>query len=677
MKFKRHPWLLLLLILLPLMIQAETISLTELPVAYKGRFRPLEAYARLWLEDISHQQNLPTESALNILWRLHFFGHSTLDDTPLFAIRNRELKNLLSLNLSQTRFSYSQLTNLLFHDTKNNIPLLKRLLIYHYNQKSLSPMNQHKANKLEMSPLAPGLWIALEGQQLVIKSVPLIAPWKALEVGWILQTPFAPAKKDKKLYEDSLALFNSLAQISEEKGSALLDNTAYENAYLELIQHKGSTKEISLSLESQFPLKERLAQAGSSFKMLPSRYKAGEWYSLKALKLKIYDPIQSKLLPVPNFTVYTDLQFESIRSAYLKLEKAMLTKSDSTEPLQEFKKTVEQSYSQIAGTPYQEAFGKNLVYPSKTHLKAETIYYTFPFLEIVISLYILGLLCFSISKGLKNRCLRLSGIVLLIVAFCLHTFILLLRSYILQRPPVSNMFETVIYVPWISVLAGLGLFCIFRNALALTSSACVSIILLIVLKLTGINHNLENVQAVLDSQYWLIIHVLMVVGSYGLFCLAGLLGHFYLIGYIVKGCETAYLKTTARFLQQSLYLGIALLIGGTLLGGVWAAQSWGRFWDWDPKESWAFISACVYLIIVHAYTFQHIAHFGLAIGSIIGLQMISFTWYGVNYILGTGLHSYGFGSGGEFYYYMFLLCETAFILWALTWAYFQNRLQSR
>jgi ABC-type transport system involved in cytochrome c biogenesis permease subunit len=610
MELKRIVYCLLFLIAFPIAAQAKIDSLAELPVAYKGRIRPMEAYARLWLEELYQQQQLPKESALNLLWSLHFFGHTPWNETPLFFIRNRELKQLLKLNPSQSHFSYTQLTDLLF-------------------------------------------------------------------AGLVLDNHLAPSKKDKKLSEESLTLFNSLSQFSQLEGREPLSEISYETSFLEMTQQNRSPKEIALSLEAQFPLKQRLVQAGTLFKMLPSRYHQGEWYSLKALGLRTYNHFDGKLIPIPNFTLYSDNQFETIRSAYLNLEKAIVGKLDAftidNSPL-ELKNALEQSYLSIAGMPYQEAFGKSLTYPSKLRLKAETIYYTVPFLNAVITLYALGLFCFILAKGFQHRFFRLGGILLLILAFGLHTFILILRCYILQRPPVSNMFETVIYVPWIAMLAGFGLFTIFKNALTLVSSACVSLILLIVLKLTGISHSLENVQAVLDSQYWLIIHVLMVVGSYGLFCLAGLLGHFYLIGYIVKGRETDYLKITARVLQQSLYLGLALLIAGTLLGGVWAAQSWGRFWDWDPKESWAFISSCVYLIVVHAYTFHHIGHFGLAIGSIIGLQMISFTWYGVNYILGTGLHSYGFGSGGEIYYYLFLLCEAGFILWALL--IYQRRLRT-
>ncbi|MBA3604208.1 MAG: cytochrome c biogenesis protein CcsA, partial [Parachlamydiaceae bacterium] len=146
-----------------------------------------------------------------------------------------------------------------------------------------------------------------------------------------------------------------------------------------------------------------------------------------------------------------------------------------------------------------------------------------------------------------------------------------------------------------------------------------------------------------------------------LFLLSSILGHIYLVGLAYYKRETTSLELVAQSIVLSLYIGVVLLIGGTLLGGIWAAQSWGRFWDWDPKESWAFISICIYLLWIHAYRFGKIQHLGIAVGSILGFLAISFTWYGVNYILGTGLHSYGFGSGGNFYYYCYLFAELLFL----------------
>ena len=271
----------------------------------------------------------------------------------------------------------------------------------------------------------------------------------------------------------------------------------------------------------------------------------------------------------------------------------------------------------------------------------------------------------------RSKISFIASIICLLGAFSLHTVILAMRCFILQRPPVSNMFETILYVPWIAVLASFVLFYIFKNQIPLIASSIAALALLVLLKLTGINSSLENVQAVLDSQYWLIIHVLMVVGSYGAFILAGILGHFYLIGFVKNKFETQSLASIAKFILQSMYLGVALLIPGTILGGVWAAESWGRFWDWDPKESWAFISASIYLIFIHAYTFGHIRNLGLAMGSIAGMLAISFTWYGVNYILGTGLHTYGFGVGGVGYYYLYFLIEI-FFLFIIFFIYFSR-----
>ena len=121
-----------------------------------------------------------------------------------------------------------------------------------------------------------------------------------------------------------------------------------------------------------------------------------------------------------------------------------------------------------------------------------------------------------------------------------------------------------------------------------------------------------------------------------------------------------------------LYLGTALLICGTILGGVWALQSWGRFWDWDPKESWAFISSGFYLIGINAYRFGLIRGRGLAVVAIVGLLLITFTLYGVNYILGSGLHSYGFGQGKHGLFYGYVMTELLFLLFFRKFVY-KNR----
>ena len=342
-----------------------------------------------------------------------------------------------------------------------------------------------------------------------------------------------------------------------------------------------------------------MGERGFLFPALPGRL---EWMPLKVLENST------------NFTLYSDEQFRKIQSAYLAKDRAGLSKH------------LRDAYKTIAGKPMQKAHKKTFYYPSTGQLYAEKVLFQFPFIKALLLLYLLSIVA--------NPLLGLS--------FALHTGVLLLRSYVLYRPPVTNMYETLLFVPWVICL--IGLIMKKKRIPAITAS-------LLFLTLLFLTDKFENVQAVLDSQMWLMIHVLMVVSSYAFFIFAAALAHL-----------SFFRKQSGDYLIHSLYIGTGLLIVGTILGGVWAAQSWGRFWDWDPKESWAFISACFYLILIHLYRFKHIGDRGLSIGAILGLQAITFTWYGVNYILGTGLHSYGFGSGGTKFYIAFILVEIGFVL---------------
>lgn len=531
------------------------------PVSYKGRFRPVDVYSRLWFYDFYHGQKLKGDNRTpeEVMWTMVYQGHQPFDEVPFFWVQLAEIKKSLGLPLTQDRFSYAQL-----QDTK-----------------------------------VPDL-------------LPLIAAYRSY------QGP--------------------------------VDQRAYHAFFEQLLELKTAPKEIVLLLENAFPLRERLMEAGQLLHALPG--KGGQWYPLQALGIQTYNPSTNSLRLVENFTVYSSANFRRIQNAYLQQDIPTL------------KAALSQAYLSLAGKTYLKVFGKELTYPSVFQMKMESFYYEAPLVEAAILLYAFTIIAFVLALTLPSTRISYLALAILTAAFLVHTLVLIIRCYILERPPVSNMFETVIYVPWVALIASFAFWLYFRRPIILLASSLCALGLLILLKLTNLNSSMENVQAVLNSQYWLIIHVLLVVGSYGLFILAGILGQIYLGVYCFKKQKSVDMHFLAQSILQTMYLGVALLIPGTILGGVWAAESWGRFWDWDPKESWAFISSCVYLIWIHAYMFNKIGPFGLAVGSVIGLMTISFTWYGVNYILGTGLHSYGFGSGGEGYYYLFLTLELFFIILA-------------
>ena len=381
---------------------------------------------------------------------------------------------------------------------------------------------------------------------------------------------------------------------------------------------------------------EKTDLSNLELKMLPSKRHPENWLPLKVIKEK------------NNPTLFSNADWQRLQEAYSKNQAA-------------FAKVYLEAYLPLTKEYYSLSKSTKVSFPSLKQLQAEVWYYKWPLINFAILGYLAAIILFLLNEGFHKPLLLKTAWAFFGTAFLIHSIVLALRIYILMRPPVSGMAETVIYVPWIGAMLSAFLSYRLKTHLPIIAGAILAACLLTILQWTFTAEPLDNVQAVLNSQFWLTVHVLMIVASYGALILAGVLGHVYLIKTLMGSNSPKLLEA----LLQCLYVGIALLIPGTILGGIWAAQSWGRFWDWDPKESWAFISSCVYLLIIHAYRFNRISGVGLAVGSITGLLAISFTWYGVNYILGTGLHSYGFGSGGEWIYYTYVAVELAFIAFSV------------
>jgi ABC-type transport system involved in cytochrome c biogenesis permease subunit len=178
-------------------------------------------------------------------------------------------------------------------------------------------------------------------------------------------------------------------------------------------------------------------------------------------------------------------------------------------------------------------------------------------------------------------------------------------------------------------------------------------------------------QPVLRDNFWLTIHVLTIVSSYAAGALAwglGLLslGHYLLGSYrpVAGGGKRppAACAELAGFIYKAMQVAVLLLAAGTILGGLWADVSWGRFWGWDPKEVWALVSLLAYLVVLHGRYAGWIGNFGLAAGSVLGAAVIGMSWYGVNFLLGAGLHSYGFGQGGQTEFFAFLIANVVLLV---------------
>ena len=260
-----------------------------------------------------------------------------------------------------------------------------------------------------------------------------------------------------------------------------------------------------------------------------------------------------------------------------------------------------------------------------------------------MTLYVLAFLLACISWLAWGRPLNRAAFYLLLLAIAIHTFGLVSRMYLQERPPVTNLYSSAIFIGWGAVIVALILERIFRDGIGAACAGAIGFITLIIAHhLAGNGDTLEMLQAVLDTNIWLATHVVAITTGYSAMFLAGMLG----IIYIVRGVFTRSLKKeTAESLARMTYgvVCFATLFSfvGTVLGGIWADQSWGRFWGWDPKENGAVLIVLWCAIILHARWGGFIRQRGLMIMAIFGNVVTSFSWFGVN-MLGVGLHSYGF-----------------------------------
>ena len=269
----------------------------------------------------------------------------------------------------------------------------------------------------------------------------------------------------------------------------------------------------------------------------------------------------------------------------------------------------------------------------------------FPFYTTTGVIFLLLLIIFIVMGKTVPNWLNLSFYTIVLIAFIFHTLGIAARWYISGHAPMSNGYESMIFISWVTLLAGF----LFnkRSAFAIPATAALGGLTLMVANLSFMDPEITNLVPVLQS-YWLTIHVSVITASYGFLALGALIGIINLTLIILRTNKNhEHILNTLESLtilnHKTLIAGLYLLTIGTFLGAVWANESWGRYWGWDPKETWALISILVYTIVTHArlilgikgiFTFNTLA--------LLGFSSILMTYFGVNYYL-SGLHSYAGG----------------------------------
>ena len=305
---------------------------------------------------------------------------------------------------------------------------------------------------------------------------------------------------------------------------------------------------------------------------------------------------------------------------------------------------------QAVGT-FQQKFGGELI-PSETKKSIEITYNkinpfkrVFPWYLLFGFFFLVVLLVNIFRQKPLPKYLRMAFVGGIVILFLVHTAGLVLRWYISGHAPWSNGYESVVYVAWAVMLAGL----IFgrKYAMVIGTASLLTGISLFVAHLSWMNPEITPLVPVLKS-YWLTIHVAIITASYGFIGLSMFLGIMVMILIVLRRKQneqkvTGFIEQLTIINEMSATVGLYFLTIGTFLGGVWANESWGRYWGWDPKETWALITVVIYSFIVHMRLIPGLKGiFNYNMASIIGFASVLMTYFGVNYYL-TGLHSYGKG----------------------------------
>ena len=402
---------------------------------------------------------------------------------------------------------------------------------------------------------------------------------------------------------------------------------------------------------------------GSLLKVFPDGYTSNhKWISWDDKDAQIILPEQIKQLS-PNLQ-YPQLSYNLILRAFFSSMIDGMNAGDFT------------SASKIIDgiSAIQKGSPDAILLPSETKVNGEIFYNKaniFVFLRNYYSVLSLVLLILAFIENIQQKPARWVkvllniGVVFLALGFAYQTFGMVLRAYLLGYAPWSNGYEALLLVAWGTLLAGFSFARYSKITLAATS--LLAYFVLMTASHSSYDPQMTSLTPVLKS-YWLIIHVAVLTISYGFLGLGFVLGLINLFIYLFKNEENerrlSLLTTELTFINEmNLTIGLALATIGTFLGGVWASESWGRYWGWDAKETWALIIVITYTLLLHLRFIPKLSgKLFFNVCSVLGFSSVLMTFFGVNYFLSKGMHSYGAGDHAIFPIWAWICIGAIFLL---------------
>lgn len=603
-------------------LSAESFFVSDIPIQEGGRIKPLDSFARNQSLAFYGKRKIKHENLSAIDWLLNLFTHPEKGlDQKVFNLRNPEVVNALGLTWTNNFHKYSY--NELFPGIEKQLPLIREIF-----EKKEVDRDVFESQLVEI-------------YQNVMKFREIVSSLSCL-------LPLF------SVYDSDLA-----TNLHVEPGQLI--------SYAHVMSHRGSLFETSQGIitkpESEWSVSEKeialllynLQQTSSddfakALKIIPpsKNDSSGLWLSpWELFDGRLIEPHQDKI--IKSLESYLLARFENnIENQNIALS------SYKTGLISHVGKKVDFSnLSKERWLNEADLFTNSLVF------------------------YLLGFILLGISWMIKPVVFKNVAFCSIIIGFCLHTLGIYLRMVIMSRPPISTLYETVIFVGVVIVLISLIIEYIRKDGLGIfIGSISGSLLHYVGFGYAADGDTLEMLVAVLNSNFWLATHVTTIILGYGTSLMAGLIGHIYLIEKIRVPKDSVRLKSIYNNMFGVTLIALFFTLFGTILGGIWADQSWGRFWGWDPKENGALLIVLWQLMMVHMRLSGLAKPDKFALGMVLNNIVVIMAWFGVN-LLSIGLHSYGFASGIAVNLILFTLFEIVTGFGTYYWAKSKNKVSIR
>ena len=571
-------------------LNAKDLSEKNIPIQEQGRIKPLDTYARNQALAFYGKRKIKHEEISAIDWMIDLFIYPEKGlEQKIFNIRSPDIVNALDVEWTNNfhKYSYSEI----FPGIQNQLPLISSIFDKKEEDRDLFD------NQLVE------LYQNIMKYRQIASSLSCLLP---------MFTVYDPETAEKLHIEPGQ--FTSYAHIMSHRGSLFNVSqnilTKSEESWTE------NEREVALLLYNlQQTSLDEFAQA---LKIIPPAKDdtTGLWISpWELLDGREIEPHQDRIMK--SMEAYLVARYDNNSGAMSDALKSYRTGLLSS-----------------PGDRVKFSILEKETWLNKANLfTLSLVFYLFGFILLGISWMVQPILLKNVAYGS------------LISGFMLHTYGIYLRMVIMSRPPISTLYETVIFVGFVIVLLSIVIEYLRKDGLGVfIGSVSGSMLHYVGFGYAADGDTLEMLVAVLNSNFWLATHVTTIILGYGTSLMAGLIGHLYLIEKIRVPNNSKRLKSIYDNMFGVTLIALFFTLFGTILGGIWADQSWGRFWGWDPKENGALLIVLWQLMMVHMRLSGLAKADRFALGMVLNNIVVIMAWFGVN-LLSIGLHSYGFASG--------------------------------